>query len=133
MSTPSKGIEAVVKLCTQSLFRPTSGDIKQAADELLQEGESGSRALAVLIRELLACRSPKITYALRVGGQVSPTSELLGAIRAVAEASELTEAPVNSRFTPEIIGGGRVGWTSGTYQGVVRTALEAKASLEGRD
>jgi len=133
MKKNTKGIEALINLWAPgSMFRPTSSDIKKVAEELLQEGESGSQALSVLIRELLDCRSKEITYALRVAGQVLPTPELIRAVRAVTEASELTEPPAHSRFTPEIVGGGRVGWTSGTHKLVVGTAQESLSMLEAR-
>jgi hypothetical protein len=134
-STPpaSKGIKTLVALCTEMGILFPDQHVNQAVEELRREGESGSRALAELISELMDCRSPKITYVLAAAGQVTPTPELIDAVRTVAEASELTEAPANPRFTPEIIGGGRVGWTSGTYSAVVAKALRAEALLKGHD
>jgi hypothetical protein len=126
-------VETLVALCTELGILFPDQHVNQAVEELRREGEPGSRALAVLIRELMDCRSPKITYVLAAAGQATPTPELLDAVRAVAETSELTEAPANPRFTPEIIGGGRVGWTSGTYRAVVAKAHQAEALLEGHD
>lgn len=127
----SKGIEALINLLAPgSLFRPTNEDIKEVADKLLQEGKFGSYALASLIRELMECRSREITYALKVAAQILPTPELIDAVRAVTEASELTEAPDYSRFTSEIVGGGQVGWTSGTHSNVVRQAHETLSIIE---
>ena len=129
----SKGVKTLFALCTELGILFPDQHVNQAVEELRREGESGSRALAVLIRELMDCRSPKITYVLAAAGQATTTPELLDAVRAVAEASELTEAPANPRFTPEIIGGGRAGWTSGTYRAVVAKALQAEELLKGHD
>jgi len=132
-SSGSRGVDTLVALCTEMGILSPDQYVDRAVEELRQEGESGSRALAMLVRELLACRSPKIEHVLRASGRVAAMPELLSAVGAVAGASELTEAPAQPRFTAEIMGGGRVGWTSGTHHSVVRTALEAQASLEGRD
>ena len=128
----SKGTETLVALCTELGILFPDQRVSQAVEELCEEGEPGSRSLAALIRELLACRSPKITYALQAAGQVVSVPELRDAVRAVASASELTEAPAHGRFVPHIVGGGRVGWASGTYRQVVNAALEATALLEDR-
>jgi hypothetical protein len=129
----SKGVKTLVALCTELGILFPDQHINQAVEELLQEGEPGSRALALLIRELMVCRSPKITHVLAAAGRVTSAPELVDAVRAVAEAPELTEAPTQPRFTPEIIGGGRVGWTSGTHRSVVARALQAEELLIGHD
>ena len=131
MITSSKGIEALVKLWAPgTIFRPTNQDLKPIAGELNNEGESGSRALADLIRDLLACRSSDITYPLQVAGHVNPTQELIDAVRAVTEAPELTISPTHTKFTPEIVGDGKVGWTSSTHSFVVGLAKDSLSSLE---
>ncbi|MBN1630206.1 MAG: HEAT repeat domain-containing protein [Thermoleophilia bacterium] len=127
---PSKGVQTLAAVCSEDWTIPPPTRLGQALDELREERESGSRALAALIRELLACRSPKIGHVLWVAERVTPTPALLDAVRAVSEASELTEEPAHSRFTPEIVGDGRIGWTSGTYSEVVGAALRVRASLE---
>ncbi|MGM0669047.1 MAG: hypothetical protein ACQET1_04960, partial [Gemmatimonadota bacterium] len=102
-------------ICSRDDILDVDRHIDRAVGQMRTEGEPGSRALAALIRELLACRSPKIILVLQAARQVAPTNELISAVEAVARASELTEAPANPRFNPEIVGEGRVGWTSGTY------------------
>ncbi|KPL70767.1 hypothetical protein ADN00_17990 [Ornatilinea apprima] len=129
----SKGVKTLISLCTKMGILFPNQYVNQAVEELMQEGEPGSRALALLIRELMECRSPKITHALAAAGRIAPTPELVDAVRAVAEAPELTEAPDHPSFTPEITGGGRVGWTSGTHRKVVGKALQAEELLKGHE
>lgn len=126
----SKGVETLVGLFTELGILFPDQHVSQAVEELKAEGEPGSDALAVLIRELLACRSPKITVALEVARKVVPTLDLIDAVRAVAHASELAEAPAHPRFTPEIAGDGRCGWTSGSYAVVVDSAFLTQERLE---
>jgi len=129
-ASDSQGVETLSPIFSGDGSLDMDAQVDRAVGQLRQEGEAGSRALAALIRELLACRSPKIIHVLRAAGQIVPTDELISAVQAVARASELTEAPASPRFAPEIVGEGRVGWTSGTYPRVMKAALEAQASLE---
>lgn len=129
-ASDSQGVETLSPIFSGDGSLDMDAQVDRAVGQLRQEGEAGSRALAALIRELLACRSPKIIHVLRAAGQIVPTDELISAVQAVARASELTEAPASPRFAPEIVGEGRVGWASGTYPRVMKAALEAQASLE---
>ncbi len=104
--------------------------LRRAVDELRREGGSGSSALAVLVRELLRCRSPEMIYALVVVADVDPTADLLDALDAVSRSSERTEAPTEALFAPGMAGEGRIGWTNHTQ--VVGMALKARAALENR-
>lgn len=128
----SKGIQTLVELCT-----PNSGIlfpdeyIDQAIKDFMKEGISGSRALADLINELLACRSKGIKYALVVAQEVAAVPELIEAVRSVASAAETTDAPTYCRFTPEIVGIGKVGWTTGTYYDIKELARDTLDILSG--
>jgi hypothetical protein len=126
VATYSKGVETLVELWApgRNIFLPHNSDYKRIAEELNEEGKSGSRALVALIGDLLACRSREITYALRVAEHVNPTPELIDVVSAVANASGLTAVPDRSPFTPEIVGGGQVGWTDGTHRLVVDLAQD---------
>ena len=132
-ATSSKGIEDLVKLWAPgNMFRPTSKEIKKIADEFNRDGEAGSKALADTMRDLLACRSPNISYAIRVAEHVNPTTELIESVRAVVEAPALITAPNDLRFEPEIIGSGKIGWTDGTHGSIVNLAQGSLSSLENR-
>jgi len=110
-----KGIQTLEELCriNYSIF-DTQNWIDRAVEELKPYSEDGSRALAKLIKELLNCRSPEIPCVLMVAKQLESTPELIEAVRSITIASSLVIQPAYSRFAPEIIGGGKIGWTDGT-------------------
>ena len=127
----SKGVQTLVELFTTRGILYPSEYMDRAAQELRKEKSSGSRALAGLITELLACRSKDIGSALIVAQEVSAVPELIEVVRSVASASETTSAPIDCSFTPEIAGAGKVGWTSGTYSEIKEMAVDTLDILSG--
>lgn len=127
----SKGVQTLVELFTTGGILYPSEYMDRAAQELRKEKSSGSRALAGLIAELLACRSEGIRSALIVAQEVSAIPELIEVVRSVASASETTSAPIDCSFTPEIVGAGKVGWTSGTYSKIKEVAADTLDILSG--
>ncbi|MBU1227351.1 MAG: hypothetical protein KJ698_09110 [Actinobacteria bacterium] len=125
-TTGSAGVETLVELCTGMGILLPSRHIDTAVEQLTAEGPAGSIALAQLIKDLLFCRSAGILHALEAARRVAPVPQLTEALEAVTGASELTESPANPRFTPEIVGDGRCGWTSGTYEKVMAAARKAQ-------
>ena len=133
-----KGIQTLEKLCAGKVLYEMDF-INRAVEELKPQGANASRALAKLIGELLDCRSPKLELILTVAEQLEPTPELIEAVRSVSSAPSLAPQPTRSRFWPEIVGGGRVGWTDGTANRIKRNAAqalekltEAKSAEEGK-
>lgn len=124
-----KGIQTLEELCRRGDILDTQNWISRAVEELKPYSEDGSRALAKLIKELLNCRSPKIPYVLITAEQMEPTPELVEAVRSVSIASSLVSQPAYSTFTPEIIGGGKIGWTDGTASRIKNYASEVLEKL----
>lgn len=115
MSHPAdKGIALLLNAMRDDNIAP-GADLEAATEQLRTAGEPASNALAALIRELLDSRSPRTSTALAAAKECVMTPALKEAVKAVAEAAELRPGhPGSTRFTPEIFGGGNVGWTSGT-------------------
>jgi len=126
-----KGIRTLEELCTKIGILFPSEYIDRAVGELKPEGADGSRALAKLIGELLDCRSPKLSLVLKVAEQLEPTIELIEAVRSVNATSSLAPQPAYSRFIPEIIGGGKIGWTDGTTNNIKYIAAQVLEKLTG--
>lgn len=131
IKTESKGIQILVKLFTSPNILNPSEYLDRAIKELHEEGTFGSRALANLIDELLACRSQNIKTALIVSRKVSVVQELIDTIHSVISAPETIAAPGDCPFTPEIFGAGKVGWTTGTYNEIKNLARDTLDVLSG--
>lgn len=139
----SRGVQTLVEyFIRESDIISTSqaqGYINRAKEELKREGAPGSRAMADLINELLACRSKHMILALSMALDLPAVPELIKALRSVASASALTVALMHCRFTPEIRGRGtfvepatlRFGWTTGTHKIVKELAQETLDVLTG--
>ena len=127
MTPKSQGIDTLLScMAPDNLFPDDT--LAEAVGQLKAEGTDGSRALARLIGELLHSRSSEITWALLAAAEVQPAPELLQAVNAVAGAQPLREGG-EGQFTPEIFGGGRVGWTDGTHERVKKFASRALQAL----
>lgn len=124
----SKGITTIIEVCSRNDLLDNSL-INSGIKELKQEGADGARALAELIGEMLSCRSAQIRVALWAASELKAVPELISALQEVASASSLTPQPMQCRFTPEIIGGGRVGWTDRTAQDVKEGAKNVLREL----
>ena len=128
----SKGIQTLMELFTTRGILYPSEYVRRAAKELKKEGTSGSEALADLINELLACRSEDIKSALIVAQEVPAVPKLVEAVQSVASAPETAIAPVDCPFTPEIIGEGKVGWTTGTHKEIRKLSRATLDVLSGK-
>jgi len=90
-------------------------DFDAASENLKAGGVEAADALAALISELLYSRSAKTSTAVAAARGLEMTPDLTAALKAVVDASELRPGfSGDSRFTPEIFGDGKIGWTSGT-------------------
>ncbi len=127
----SLGAAKLVELCSRNdLFESSKEEMRQEAAALFkQEGAAGIRSLVGLIRELLACRSKEIFEALDVAQRMEPTATLVEAAREVCSSPALAPRPASCRFTPDIVGGGRVGWNDGTRANVVSYAQKVVDTL----
>jgi hypothetical protein len=126
-----EGIRTLEELCTKQGILFEQEYVERAIAALEPEGEVASRALARLISDLLACRSPKLPLVLQVAQRLEPAQPLIDAVLAVKGADELAPTPTGGSFTPEISGGGRVGWTTGTAQRIRGAAAETLEKLTG--
>jgi hypothetical protein len=129
---PLSGIDLVIDVCIgHKMDRIDLHPLwDQAVKDLKQAGEEGSRNLARLLNEMLQCRSGDIGPALAMADHLPPTKELIAALDAIRSASPVTPGFVDSgRFTPEIAGGGQIGWTDGTAARIKTLAKEALKSL----
>jgi hypothetical protein len=131
MDKVEEGIQTLVELCTESGILYEQEYVERASAALEPEGEAASHAVAQLISELLGCRSPKLQLVLQVAQHLKPAPSLVDAVLAVKAADELVPAPTRGRFTPEIVGGGKVGWTSGTTQRIREAAARTLEKLTG--
>ncbi len=108
------GMTALLRALRDDNISP-GADLTEATDQLRNGAEDAANALAPLIQELLDSRSPGTSTAVAAARACVLTAALEGALRAVAEATELRPGhPGAARFTSEIFGDGKIGWTSGT-------------------
>jgi hypothetical protein len=131
----SRGVATIIEVCSRN---DLLGDtlLNQGISELKSEGTQGAQALAGLIRELLAARSPEIGNALWAASKLTPVPELVAVVQDVLSAPPLTQKQSLGRFAPEIVGGDRIGWTDGTasrVRDVARDALKAFSVQPKRD
>lgn len=89
--------------------------LNDVVETLKKEGEKGLLALENLIKELLKCRNERITLPLAVAEKIHPSASLFETIKTVYSAPGLINGE-RGRFTPEIEGGGKIGWTDGTEE-----------------
>ncbi|MFW6135641.1 MAG: HEAT repeat domain-containing protein [Chloroflexota bacterium] len=127
----AKGIRLLEELCSSTGSTGEDGAVQRAVDLLEPEGASGAEALVSLIEDLLACRSPRLGLVLQVAGQLEPAQALVDVVWKVKTADELAPKPAAGRFTPEIVGGGQVGWTTGTAEDIRGAATRALEKLTG--
>ena len=127
----SAGVEILRELCTRMgiLFEDPYIDRAVAAFE--SEGAHGSDRLAELIDDLLLCRSPKLPALLKVAARVEPTDLLIQFLQEVRGAESLTSPPSKLIYTPEILGGGQIGWSDGTADRIRALAGKALENLTG--
>jgi len=105
--------------------------LSEAVKQLKNEKAAGSRALAELVGDLLACRSLEICVALSIAKELEPTSELISAIKAVQSAPQIVQG-MPGTFSPEIAGQERIGWTDWGHERVTRSAKEALEVLSAK-
>jgi hypothetical protein len=128
------GIDLLIKVCLNRRYRllglKDDPLFNQAVEELKREEAIGARALASLIDELLAARCIEILDALEAASRLSPQPQLVNAIERVISAPPVvTSQTLNTRFSPVIVGGGRMGWDDGTASRIKQRAKEALRSL----
>jgi HEAT repeat protein len=97
--------------------------LAQAIRELKEKGNEGSKALAELTRELLHSRSKEIYWALLAACEIELVPELSAAVRLAAAASP-SRSGTPSRFDPEVVGAGSVGWTEGMHERIKGLAIQ---------
>lgn len=121
----SAAVSALLRCLRDDNLSPGQ-DLDTAETLLRKAGERGSDALAALMRELLDSRSPHIRWALAAAKGCSRTPKLQEILEAVIAAPELRGgSPGQGRFTPEIFGEGKIGWTTGTAMRIRGMASEA--------
>lgn len=128
------GIDDMIKVCLNRRHRLLSLEeyplFNQAVEELKREGPAGARSLAALIDELLAARCAEIQDALAAASRLPPQPELVCAIQRVISAPPvITSQTLNTRFSPVIVGGDRIGWDDGTARKIKERATEALKAL----
>ncbi len=100
--------------------------VAKATKEIRESGAPGSEALAALISQLLKCRNAKLSWALVAAKEARNTPQLQTSIEAILTSSPVCQGNPG-RFPPEILGGGKIGLTDGTWaniQDLARKALE---------
>jgi len=125
------GIWILKRLISAKGILIESDYVQYAVEALEKEGEEGSRKLATLIQDLLACRSSKLKLCLDAAGELTPVPELIDAVLAVKEAKELAPVPANYQYTAEIVGDNKVGWTGGTAEDIRRKTILVLEKLTG--
>lgn len=134
-ATRSAGIVTMVKVCSNHRSRLLSLEddplFKEAIEQLTREGPSGGQALAGLIDELLAARCAEIEDALTAATRLPPRPELLNVLERVIAAPPVINGQPG-RFSPVIVGGGKIGWDDGTSSRIKEQASEALASLRAK-
>ncbi|MBN2400581.1 HEAT repeat domain-containing protein [candidate division KSB1 bacterium] len=103
-------IEKLLMICTRNDILFPDDMLPEIQEGLIQEGKSGSLALAELLCELLQDRSGKIGYAIVAAARAESTDALISVLQEVKTADPLRIGSPN-RFTPQIVGGGKIGWT----------------------
>jgi hypothetical protein len=117
-------LDLILRCIDPTEYRAVS--TQPAIDQLRAEGPSGSDRLAPLIQEFVESRSEGVIYALQVARHLEMTPALENAVSGVIAASPVTSG-VQGRFSPEISGGGQIGWTDQTHSRAVELANEALA------
>ena len=125
----TEGINLLIE-CLRDDIIDASDLWKRSVRDLQTRGEEGSRALAILLSEMLRCRAEKIGIAIAMSRHLVPTQELITILQAVATTNPLTSSFFNARFRPQIEGGGMIGWTDGTAARIKASAVEAIEILE---
>jgi HEAT repeat protein len=135
MTTPeeriARGIKILEELCSDSGIVDEKVYIQRAVEILEPEGVQGSLALVELIEDLLACRSSKLMVILEVAEQLEPSQELIDVVLEIKGASELAPVPGNYKYTAEIVGDGKVGWTGGTASDIWDKTIVVLEKLTG--
>lgn len=108
------GISFLLRALRDDNLSP-GADLTAATERLRGGGEEAADGVASLIQDLVDSRSPGTSTAVAAARACVLTPALTAALRAVADAPELRQGhPGATRFTPEIFGDGKIGWTSGT-------------------
>jgi hypothetical protein len=125
------GIQILEELVTGRGILFESDYVQRAVEALDKEGAEGSRKVAGLIQDLFVCRSPKLKSVLDVAGELEPTQELIQAVLELKNAKELAPVPVDYKYTAEIVGDNKVGWTSGTAHNIRQKSIKVLEKLTG--
>jgi HEAT repeat protein len=139
----SSAIETLVELCADPPLTRSGMDdmLAEAGERLGVAGARGSRALAGFIQRLMDVRSSDIDWPLWAARRAEVTPELVSAVRAVLSAPAVRTIgrlsrtdPIgsrNRRFTPEIVGDGKIGWTDATRARIAEVAQGTLDVLSG--
>jgi hypothetical protein len=120
----SRGIATIAGVCSRNDLLDDAL-LERGIRQLQGEKAGGARALAGLMRELSSCRSPGILDALRAAMELEAVPELISVARDLLTAPPTVPMPPKLRFTPQIAGGGRVGWDDGCAADIRERAREA--------
>jgi len=126
-----KGIDLLVEICTRDDLMSTQSMWNAAVEDLKAHGEDGSRALARLLEEMLACRADTLGPVIAAAGKVLSTPELVAALESIERATPLAPARSPARFRPQIAGGGQIGWTDGKAKILKELAAASLKAIGG--
>jgi hypothetical protein len=101
------------------------GQIKAAFARLIPGGAPATDAVVPLLRELVESRSGKTWEVLSELAQMPRTPSALSLVQHVMTVSDVTEAPSTARFTPVILGPGKVAWEGSRVRDAARKVLHA--------
>ena len=129
MSRPSDtALAPLEQLCAADESSDADRLVAEAKSRIKTGGEQDSRRLASLIRQLVASRSDKLVYALKVAVEAAPTAELFAALEQLPSEPALIRAS-RGNFAPELSQGKKIGWSEQTHRRISSGAAEALEAL----
>ncbi len=128
----AKAIDLMIKVCGGgNPPHPVRNQRSVAVDELKKEGAQGANALAALIRELLQCRCPEIRSALLAASELTPTDDLIAAVKEVCNAPDSCPGIATGRFTPGVSGAGTIALHDRQIPALAAKTLRTWGALDG--
>jgi hypothetical protein len=130
----ARGIHAIedrIRIAGRDLLGTATDEGIRRANHELQAGHLiASLTVARLIESMFRSRSRVILLAIQACRGIFASPDLINLLKDISVASETAPAPATSRFQPELVGSGRVGWTSQTALTVRSQASEVLNSLQ---
>lgn len=99
----SKGLTQLYEMAERIDVLDPYPILNKAAAELRSQGPVGSNQLALMLGELLRCRSPKLLDIVCVAGLLRPTGTLARTVLAIAVARNRGPCPRWPAFLPEFV------------------------------